>query len=228
MPRLLLPARSGSRVPSFLQPSSEAARGRRAALDPLHSPSLPISPPVFSRFQVVTLERPLPYPVSPRLNRVTFHTPDAAAAESGVEGFTLRFKWELYAGHHLVSCLVPSGTVRCHPGYRLVALRCPASCRGAAQPCRPRLPPRRGTQPGSSAACPPAGSLRGLWQLLGCVRRCWMRHASPRAAAHTLLLHLVPPPCLPAPSPAGARLEWGGAGVGAGLLGAGHRDDKSG
>jgi hypothetical protein len=53
--------------------------------------------------QVITLERPLPYPIAPGVNRVSFHERASTISESGVEGMTLRFKWELYAGHHVVS-----------------------------------------------------------------------------------------------------------------------------
>lgn len=75
----------------------------------------PHTPPPNCPRQVVTLERPLPYPIAPRLNRVAFHTRAASATESGVEGLTLRFKWEPYAGHHLVSSAA-RGRARGRPG----------------------------------------------------------------------------------------------------------------
>lgn len=59
-----------------------------------------------STSQRITLERPLPYPIAPDVNRAAFYHRAATTEEVGVEGLTFSFKWELYAGHHLVS-LVP-------------------------------------------------------------------------------------------------------------------------
>lgn len=50
--------------------------------------------------QTVTLERPLPYPIGPDIASIEFVVGSFSVVESGVEGLTLRFKWELYAGHH--------------------------------------------------------------------------------------------------------------------------------
>lgn len=52
--------------------------------------------------QRVTLERPLPYPIAPDVCRAAFYRRPATTEEVGVEGLTFSFKWELYAGHHLV------------------------------------------------------------------------------------------------------------------------------
>ena len=52
--------------------------------------------------QRITLERPLPYAIAPDVNRAAFYRRAATTEEVGVEGLTFSFKWELYAGHHLV------------------------------------------------------------------------------------------------------------------------------
>ncbi|PRW05792.1 cytosolic phosphoglucose isomerase isoform A [Chlorella sorokiniana] len=49
----------------------------------------------------VTLERPLPYTITPDAVRAAFYRRPATTEEVGVEGLTFSFKWELYAGHHL-------------------------------------------------------------------------------------------------------------------------------
>lgn len=53
--------------------------------------------------QRVTIERYLPYDIREGLNGVKFHKLPETVVESGVEGMTFVFNWELYAGHHLVS-----------------------------------------------------------------------------------------------------------------------------
>ncbi|KAL4458833.1 hypothetical protein ABPG75_013698 [Micractinium tetrahymenae] len=50
---------------------------------------------------VITLERYLPYTIQGGINVVDFHQAKGAVRDSGVEGITFQFAWQLYAGHHL-------------------------------------------------------------------------------------------------------------------------------
>lgn len=52
--------------------------------------------------QVITLERYLPYTIQAGINSVVFRQAKGAVRDSGVEGITFQFAWQLYAGHHLV------------------------------------------------------------------------------------------------------------------------------
>ncbi len=52
--------------------------------------------------QVITLERYLPYTIQSGINSVVFRQAKGAVRDSGVEGVTFQFAWQLYAGHHLV------------------------------------------------------------------------------------------------------------------------------
>lgn len=75
---------------------------------PAASPADPgARPPAQTLPQKVTLERPLPFPIAAGVNKVALHQPAPTVTESGVEGMTLAMKWELYAGHHLVSARCP-------------------------------------------------------------------------------------------------------------------------
>ncbi|KAL4435948.1 hypothetical protein ABPG77_000710 [Micractinium sp. CCAP 211/92] len=50
---------------------------------------------------VITLERYLPYTIQSGINSVVFRQAKGAVRDSGVEGITFQFAWQLYAGHHL-------------------------------------------------------------------------------------------------------------------------------
>lgn len=52
--------------------------------------------------QRIRIERFLPYDIHSKLVVVAFYAQPATVTDSGVEGVTFRFKWSLYAGHHLV------------------------------------------------------------------------------------------------------------------------------
>ena len=90
---------------------------RHAAQAHLHLHSQPRTPPspapITRSLQTVTLERPLPYDIKQGVNVVDFHPRSMDVSESGVEGLTFNFRWELYAGHHKVSSTaLPEHAVR--------------------------------------------------------------------------------------------------------------------
>ncbi|KAL4421260.1 hypothetical protein ABPG75_010551 [Micractinium tetrahymenae] len=51
--------------------------------------------------QRITLERRLPYDISPGINSAQFYARQDTVHDSGVEGLVFSFAWSLYAGHHL-------------------------------------------------------------------------------------------------------------------------------
>lgn len=84
-----------------MQPSRPAQAWHRFTPTPALNRNPPF-PSLPTLAQVVSLERRLPYDISEGMDRVSVVRRPETLHDSGVEGLTFQFKWELYAGHHLV------------------------------------------------------------------------------------------------------------------------------
>lgn len=99
MPSRLMPVASyGSPRHCLVHPSTELPGCCCPHFVPLPAFQLPLA-------QLITLERYLPYTIQGGINSVAFYQAKGAVRDSGVEGLTFQFAWQLYAGHHLVRLL---------------------------------------------------------------------------------------------------------------------------